>query len=252
MDTPRVSVGQVWEDNDWRGRGRTIRVDRIDARYAYCTVLTNSHLAEQAMADPVKAGYMPRDTRGRTTRILLSRFRPTSTGFRFLSARADREPPPIPCDDGEQWKPLPRDERYLISSFGRVWSTVSGRLLAVSPDGSSTDSYPYPRVYIDSKSCSLAQVVAETFIGPRPPGLEVCHNDGDSLNNHFENLRYDTHQENIRDIVRHGRNPSQVKTHCSKGHPLSGENVRLYVRSNGWRVRICRSCERRRRGQATA
>jgi hypothetical protein len=66
---PEVRVGQVWADNDSRSSGRTLRVDAVDVRYAYCTVLT--------------AGE-PGGRTGRHTRIALERMRPTSTGYRLV------------------------------------------------------------------------------------------------------------------------------------------------------------------------
>lgn len=47
-------------------------------------------------------------------------------------------------------------------------------------------------------------VVLETFVGPCPEGLEACHGNGDPADNRVDNLRWDTHQENMRDAVRHG------------------------------------------------
>lgn len=35
--------------------------------------------------------------------------------------------------------------------------------------------------------------------------MECCHNDGNPVNNRLDNLRWDTHQENQRDALRHGR-----------------------------------------------
>ncbi|MFE0642116.1 hypothetical protein ACFW2Y_10985 [Streptomyces sp. NPDC058877] len=61
--------GQVWADNDRRSAGRTVRVDEVDTRYAYCTVLTAS---------------TPGGRTGQRTRIALERMRPTSTGYRLL------------------------------------------------------------------------------------------------------------------------------------------------------------------------
>ncbi|MEU5093765.1 hypothetical protein [Streptomyces sp. NPDC020996] len=69
MKRPDVRVGQVWADNDKRSEGRTVRVDEIDARYAYCTVLTAA---------------TPDGRTGQRARIALERMRPTSTGYRLL------------------------------------------------------------------------------------------------------------------------------------------------------------------------
>ena len=42
-------------------------------------------------------------------------------------------------------------------------------------------------------------LVALTFIGPRPQGLEICHRDGNPANNAVDNLRYDTRTGNLLD-----------------------------------------------------
>ena len=50
---------------------------------------------------------------------------------------------------------------------------------------------------------------------PRKKGLEVCHNDGDRRNNQVSNLRWDTHANNQKDMIRkdmirHGPNRGGV------------------------------------------
>lgn len=47
-------------------------------------------------------------------------------------------------------------------------------------------------------------LIAHAFIGPRPRGLFVCHNDGNALNNKIDNLRYDTPKSNCLDRIKHG------------------------------------------------
>lgn len=54
------------------------------------------------------------------------------------------------------------------------------------------------------------RLVLETFIGPCPPGMECCHNDGNSLNNFIGNLRYDTRSNNQRDRQFHGTKANPV------------------------------------------
>lgn len=87
-------------------------------------------------------------------------------------------------------------------------------------------------------------LVALCFIGPRPAGLNVCHNDGKGSNNAAENLRYDTQSSNILDSVKHGTHPEGSKTHCDSGHLLEGENLRLRTLRSGAVVRVCRACKR--------
>ena len=61
-------------------------------------------------------------------------------------------------------------------------------------------------------------LIALTFIGPRPEGTEICHGDGNRLNNAVENLRYGTITENRWDSHKH-------KTDRSGWHKLSVEDV---------------------------
>jgi hypothetical protein len=41
-----------------------------------------------------------------------------------------------------------------------------------------------------SKYCYVHHLVAKTFIGEKPEGYFVVHTDGDTLNNHFSNIKY--------------------------------------------------------------
>lgn len=52
--------------------------------------------------------------------------------------------------------------------------------------------------------CVHALVLA-AFVGPRPPGMDVRHLDGNPANNLLENLAYGTRSENCMDALRHGR-----------------------------------------------
>jgi len=53
----------------------------------------------------------------------------------------------------------------------------------------------------------VAHLVLTAFVGPRPEGMECCHNDGDETNDHADNLRWDTHSANLLDRRRHGTAP---------------------------------------------
>ncbi len=51
----------------------------------------------------------------------------------------------------------------------------------------------------------VGHLVLDAFVGPRPKGMECCHDpDSDPRNNRVENIRWDTHKGNGRDMVRHG------------------------------------------------
>jgi hypothetical protein len=50
----------------------------------------------------------------------------------------------------------------------------------------------------------IHRLVLRAFVGAAPEGCICCHNDGDRMNNHLDNLRWDTHQANSDDAIRHG------------------------------------------------
>lgn len=53
------------------------------------------------------------------------------------------------------------------------------------------------------------RLVCEAFHGPAPEGKpEVAHCDGNRANNHYTNLRWASRQENDRDRVDHGTDPT--------------------------------------------
>jgi hypothetical protein len=114
----------------------------------------------------------------------------------------------------ENWKSIPGLPGYLISDHGRP-RCLNGRTRL--PDGFMSpmiDTYGRPFLTIQvrepngetRKRCPrICRLVMLAFVGPCPPGMEVCHYDGNPTNNRLDNLRYDTHQANMEDAVRHGR-----------------------------------------------
>ncbi|WP_341258234.1 NUMOD4 motif-containing HNH endonuclease [Gordonia malaquae] len=156
-----------------------------------------------------------------------------------------------PVREGELWRTIPTHPTHEVSNFGNVRSRtrqignriVQGRELSVTV--STTRGYPQVSMTIESGKRVTREVhplVAAAFIGPRPEGSEVCHNDGDRTNNVPGNLRYDTPRENALDVIRHGRNVNVNKTHCPSGHAYSAENTYVW---NGYRN--CRECSRKSR-----
>jgi hypothetical protein len=92
---------------------------------------------------------------------------------------------------------------YLVSDSGLVKSLITGKILKPS---SHNFGYLHVNLYLDKKAKSwlVQHLVAFAFLGERPVGMMVCHNDGDPANNRLSNLRYGTQSSNMSDRVIHG------------------------------------------------
>jgi len=124
----------------------------------------------------------------------------------------------------EQWKDIPGCEgRYAASNLGRIKSLtrrvrivihgvertriVQERVLRPGPMPSGHLSVAIGK----GNSRLVHQLVMETFVGPRPLGLDTGHLDGDPTNNRLENLAYITRAENNRHALAHGRRRVSVE-----------------------------------------
>jgi hypothetical protein len=121
-------------------------------------------------------------------------------------------------DVGRDWawafavfKPLFGDENVVIGSNGTVWNSRSSPLYPpgwhpVKVFPSNRRGYPTFHLLRNGKwgNIHLHAAVALTFIGPRPKGMDCCHNDGNLKNSDLRNLRWGTRQSNMDDQIRHG------------------------------------------------
>jgi hypothetical protein len=62
----------------------------------------------------------------------------------------------------------------------------------------------------------IHDLVADTFLGPKPPGQCVRHLDDRKSNNRASNLTYGTHRENEDDAMANGRKAKGSKHGCAK------------------------------------
>lgn len=154
----------------------------------------------------------------------------------------------------EEWRDIPGyGGRYQASSLGRIrsidWLQVMvnggkrlkrGRIFQPS----TASNYQTVNLYLDGvkRSPTVHSLIALSFLGERPEGMVVCHNDGDRDNNSVKNLRYDSMSNNVLDTVAHGRHPEASKIYCPEGHPLSGDNLILRSARKNRRSRACRIC----------
>lgn len=150
-----------------------------------------------------------------------------SVGLADLAARAQAAPQGRPRRL-VRWRKLVEFPGYSISSDGRVQSSKVWR-------GHAGSRFLTPRKNLHRKGYLtgltvvlfkgnkrytrlISHLVLTAFIGTRPKGQEACHWDGDPSNNNVNNLRWDTHANNMLDTVRHGRTTAKM---------LEGEVERL-------------------------
>jgi hypothetical protein len=122
----------------------------------------------------------------------------------------------------EEWRRVIGFDAYEVSSLGNVRSVdrdvigvdgirqrFKGKPLRLmrSPKGhlfvSLCQKAKYTRIFVH-------RLVLEAFVGPCPPNMQTCHNNGDGFDNRVENLRWDTARKNAIDAIRHGKSPAKL------------------------------------------
>lgn len=145
-----------------------------------------------------------------------------------------REIPEYPgysvTDDGKVWTRLRRGQGKF--TVGETWKQMkptahaSGHL-CVFLYGVGSER-PTVKKYVHV-------LVLEAFVGPCPEGKEGCHSpDCDPTNNRIENLRWDTHDENMKDSMRHGNSTRGEKGWNAKVTAEIARDIRTQ-RENGVR-----------------
>jgi hypothetical protein len=114
-----------------------------------------------------------------------------------------------------QYRDVPDFPGYRVGDDGSVWGRLSLNGIGPMKDdwrrlspGNCRGYHLYGLQRGGRRYNRTAhRLVLEAFVGPRPPGTECCHGDGNRGNNALANLRWDTRKSNHADALRHGTHP---------------------------------------------
>ena len=110
-----------------------------------------------------------------------------------------------------EYRDLTEFPGYRVGSDGSVWSRrdfnggIGGQWSRLS-DRPTKKGYVKVGLRKDGRYAVIEAhaLILRAFIGPCPPGMEACHENGVKWENRLENLRWDTHANNQRDNARLG------------------------------------------------
>ena len=133
----------------------------------------------------------------------------------------------------EIWKPIPGYEGlYEASDQGRVRSVDR---YCLGKDGRSEfhggkilkpwaarGGYQAVGLRINglTKRTTVHSLIANTFLGPRPGGLDVMHLDGNRQNNALANLKYGSRKENLNQTYQYGGKSGPGKLTAEDVHEI--------------------------------
>jgi hypothetical protein len=76
-------------------------------------------------------------------------------------------------------------------------------------------------------------LIAESFLGTKPIGMEVCHFDGNRKNNNINNLRYGTRSDNVKDAIKHGTHYTPFsKKGSERSYAKINEQIAKYIKES--------------------
>ncbi|HEX2899821.1 MAG TPA: HNH endonuclease signature motif containing protein [Bacteroidia bacterium] len=134
-----------------------------------------------------------------------------------------------------EYRPILGFDGYFISNEGTVLSMkrtgLKEKKLRTTPKGYKT---------VGLQKCPgtkfiffVHKLVLETFVCPRPNGMQARHLNGIASDNRLENLAWGTSAENQKDKEKHGThvNPPVRNGEKHEGAKLNDEKVRLIIGS---------------------
>lgn len=112
------------------------------------------------------------------------------------------------------------DYLYEISEDGRIFRNVKSKKQSkiVLDMHHSKTGYYKTMVCLKGKTrrVMIHKVVAECWLGDKPEGYEIDHIDRNAHNNHYTNLRYVTHSEQMKNRVLSERIINQARQNCAE------------------------------------
>lgn len=127
---------------------------------------------------------------------------------------------------------IPGYPDYYATKDGRVYSTITSKYLAPAlASGRPKVVLRYAKGKYRNVMVHVA--VCEAFHGPRPDRLEVSHLDGNMLNNHADNLRWESRSDNFQRRKDHG---TDDRGYRNSRAVLTPDKVRVLrsLRADGW------------------
>lgn len=166
--------------------------------------------------------------------VICTENHPFWTGDRFINAKDLQIRQPIKVIAGDkEWRKYPHGE-YYVSNYGDIINSKIGYALNKTDLVRKRRLPLYQRGFVDiiihgkKVKKRVGNIVAETFIGLRPEGMECCHIDGNPTNNYITNLKWGSSKEKSHDQKLHGRHITAIRQ--SKYCKLSQEDVD-YIRA---------------------
>jgi hypothetical protein len=110
-----------------------------------------------------------------------------------------------PSKPGVRYKLVPGRENYAAGTDGSIWSMICGEWKKRRPAKNPISGYLAVSLQSPPEMRYVHDLVLETFVGPRPPGM-VCRHfpDRDRSNNRLNNIQWGTRNENSADMYVHG------------------------------------------------
>lgn len=147
------------------------------------------------------------------------------------AARLKRNPPLTDAQYKERW--VQRVLANVKQDANGCWNWQGG----VHTKGYAQTGYRGRTIRVHRKMYEI------TYGVTLPPEIFVCHSCDNRRCCNPLHLWTGTNNDNVQDMRRKRRGNAQKKTHCKRGHPLSGENLGL----RGPRQhRYCKICTRAR------